>query len=455
MNQMADTKSRLPAVSCEAARPRRLSGLSSPRAFFILASVTDQVLISGSNLVLNVVLARWLTKSEYGGFGVMFSAFVLFSGLFTASLIEPLSIFGAVRFRHCLPAYTAGVFKLHAYLSLLLAPAVTAFLFWSALPGLPLWQSAAAVNVTLTVVAFYWLLRRLAYVTAAHASAVAAGALYNLLLLAALAVLYWLGWLSAPMGLYCQAAGAAGAVVLLLQKFTFLAPRTSPGLRLREITASHWEYGRWALGTAVVYWLSAEAYYVIVARLVDAPAVAGFRSVQNLSMLFPNFVTAMSVLLLPKLAARFASGGARALHRPLGLFTAACTIGAVAYGGVLSLWGAPVLSVLYGEHYAEYAYLFPLLLCNLVLIAASQGLQTGLRAMNAPREVFGGFLLAGLFTCTAGVAMTSLWQLTGAVAGMCGSTFLLLSYVLLRYRVLQRKCRSGPIVPFLAPGETI
>lgn len=408
----------------------------SPRLRFALASVSDQVLVSGSNLVLNIVLARWLSKEGYGWFGVLFSAFVLFSGFFTACLIEPLSIFGAVWFRLHLGAYTRRVVELHLLLCLVIAPAVFLFLDWTAPPGVPISASAIAVLLCMVFVVLYWILRRVVYVTADYEAAVTAGLVYNLFLLGCIAVLYALGRLSPPAGLCSQAGGAAFAALLLLRGLRSWTPGLTAPLSLGSVARVHWEYGRWALGTAVAYWLSGEAYYVIVGKLVGAPAVAGLRSVQNLSMLFPNFVTAMSVLLLPRLVERFAAEGGPALRRPVHLFTAAAAAAAVAYGGVLWLLGAPLLAALYGKGYAEYAHLFPALVCNVVLIAASQGVQTGLRAMNAPREIFSGFVLASLFTCTAGVAMTYAWQLTGAVAGLCCSTLLFLCYVLSRYHSL-------------------
>src|SRR4030095_674122 len=120
-------------------------------------------------------------------------------------------------------------------------------------------------------------------------------------------------------------------------------------------------------------------------------------------------------------------------------FTAVSALSAIAYGAALTFGGIPVLSAIYGKGYVEYAGLFPILAVNLVLITASQGVQVGLRAMNAPREVFFGFLISGAFTCTAGIAMTYMWQLTGAVIGLCCSTFLFLCYVLWRYRSLLRR----------------
>ena len=411
---------------------------SSTRLRFATTSVTDQVLISGSNLILNIVVARWLSKNAYGSFSVMFSAFVLFSGFFSAFLIEPLSVFGPVRFRHCVRSYTARVVELHAMACLAVAPAVGVFLFWTAPAGVSIWESTIAVNVCLALVLLYWLLRRVMYVTSEYGSAVVASTVYNGSLLITIAALQLLGLLSAASGLSSQAVAAFCAAAVIGRTLHGRSDPSSPVIQVKHVAAQHWEYGRWALGTAIVYWLSAEAYYVIVGKVVNATAVAGFRSVQNLSMLFPNFATAMSVLVLPKLSVRFAEAGGKAIRRPVLMFTVASALGAIVYAGSILIVGAPLLSTVYGNGYIEYVGLFPLLCLNLVLITISQGVQVGLRAMNAPREVFFGFLIAGLFTCTAGIAMTYRWQLNGAVAGLCCSTLLFLLFVTYRYQFLVR-----------------
>ena len=36
-------------------------------------ALADQALFAGSNFILNIVLARWLSPNDYGAFGVAFS----------------------------------------------------------------------------------------------------------------------------------------------------------------------------------------------------------------------------------------------------------------------------------------------------------------------------------------------------------------------------------------------
>src|SRR5438552_11552208 len=75
--------------------PMRMLGLLSKGAW----AVTDQALFAGSNFILNIVLARWLTPDGYGAFGVAFAVFLLLGTLHTSLLTEPMIVFGAGRFR--------------------------------------------------------------------------------------------------------------------------------------------------------------------------------------------------------------------------------------------------------------------------------------------------------------------------------------------------------------------
>ena len=54
----------------------------------------DQGLISGSNFVIGVLLARWLLPAQYGAYALAFSVFLLVSFLHQALLTEPQRVFG-------------------------------------------------------------------------------------------------------------------------------------------------------------------------------------------------------------------------------------------------------------------------------------------------------------------------------------------------------------------------
>jgi hypothetical protein len=57
-------------------------------------AIVDQGLLSGSNFLLAVLLARWLPRDQYGAFALGFSIFLFLSGLHNAFFLEPMSVLG-------------------------------------------------------------------------------------------------------------------------------------------------------------------------------------------------------------------------------------------------------------------------------------------------------------------------------------------------------------------------
>ena len=57
-------------------------------------AILDQGLISGSNFVVAILLARWLTPKEYGTYALAFEVFLFMAALYGSLILEPMSVFG-------------------------------------------------------------------------------------------------------------------------------------------------------------------------------------------------------------------------------------------------------------------------------------------------------------------------------------------------------------------------
>src|ERR1039457_1871962 len=90
--------------------------------------ILDQGLISGSNFLIGILLARWLAPEAYGAYALAFSVFLFLSGFHNALLLEPMSVFGPASYRDQLRAYLGKLLQLNFLLTfglaLLLALAV-------------------------------------------------------------------------------------------------------------------------------------------------------------------------------------------------------------------------------------------------------------------------------------------------------------------------------------------
>src|SRR5579863_7399036 len=68
-------------------------------------AVADQAVLSGTTFALNVLFARWMSTQEFGVFAVEMACILLVSGFQNALVLEPMSVFGARKYRLVVDAY--------------------------------------------------------------------------------------------------------------------------------------------------------------------------------------------------------------------------------------------------------------------------------------------------------------------------------------------------------------
>src|SRR5579862_7068128 len=80
-------------------------------------AILDQGLISGSNFLVSVLLARWMAPEQYGAYAVAFGIFVLLSLVYQSLVLEPMAVFGGSSYHHCLKQYLSTLLRIHLVIS--------------------------------------------------------------------------------------------------------------------------------------------------------------------------------------------------------------------------------------------------------------------------------------------------------------------------------------------------
>ena len=403
-------------------------------------AVLDQGLISGSGFLIGILMARWLAPAYYGAYALAFSAFLFLSGFHNALLLEPMSVIGPVSYDKCLPRYLGKLVNLHfaltVFLSCVLA-AATAILgnfvadrtiiscLWGACVGTPL-------------ILLFWLCRRAAYLKLDPSLAVKGALVYCLAAACLLFLVKTLGWLSGFAAFLIQSLAGVAAACLLLSILTRKS-HTYPGPSTSIVVRQHWHYGRWAVGTQIVYWLSGNAYYMIVAALLRIEDVAALRALQNFALPFGQFVSAVSLLLLPWASGRYAEEGPVGLRRRVRQMTFLFSGIALAYYIVLWVFGGQLTAILYAGRYDGVAYLLRLMVIPMVVLAASQASTIALQVMQSPSQVFLAYAVSGALTVLTGIPLTRNWGLPGAALGLTISNLVFLGFISYRCQARFRK----------------
>lgn len=403
-----------------AGRPRGASDVGAG-----VAAVLDQFLFVGASSLMVLLLGRGLGQAEYGAFVIAYSTFLLLAQAQTAVLAEPMSVFAPSRYRDHANGYLRAIEGLNLRIALLAAAALLAVAGVSARLGQPA-PAAAFLGAALAAppLLALWLRRRALYVQGRIGRSVAASATFLVLGVGALFALHRLGRLDAFTAMAALGAAALGG--LLASGAPPPGDQGAPG----DLARAHWDYGRWALLTALLGW-SGNLYYFLL------PAKHGLESAAELRALL-NFVypviqanQALTLMLLPRWAAHDSrSGFEGALRRLAG----AWALGSLALCAGAAVAGPWLVHVVYAGRYEAVAHLLPWA-CLLVLPDGLAYLvANGLRAIRAPERVAVAALALPAVVLFPGLPLVWTWGMRGALAAMLVASLAQLALVLRGWR---------------------
>ncbi len=404
-------------------------------------AIADQGLISGSNFLVSILLARWLGAEQYGAYAIAFGIFILLSLIYQALVLEPMAVFGGSTYRNSVRGYLNTLLRIHwqISLSLLVVFGVTAAVIWQFGHQSTLAGAFAGVTLASPCVLLFWLARRTYYLELWPLEAAAGSLIYCGLILVALFFLFHRNLLSTFSAFAVIALGAAVTSIALWIRLRKLLPQGERTPPLGETWGKHWGYGRWALATSFVSWVPAYIYYPLLSSFAGLAASGQMKALMNLTLPFEQTKAALSMLFLPyaaRVASRKSKSGSMALTTQMTL---------LAFGGAMVYWGlvlplrGPIFRLMYGGNYADVLHLLPLVAFGQVFWSAAYGPAIALRGMEAPHLVFKAFGIAMLASLAVGVPATWFWGLKGAIWGsnVADIVSLIVVFVVVRQRLNQ------------------
>jgi len=382
-------------------------------------SITDQALAAGASFFANVMLARTQTKEEYGMFALSYSLYTFLAGLHNSAILEPCTVYGSGRYRNSFSEYFRLMMRVNAYIGLLLMLLVLLIclvLFWT----VPQYVSRSLVGLGLTVGVLIsgTFLRRVFYVQrqpslAAQASLIFFATVACAVLLLARAhllsgfsvfMIFALGWIAAGLGV-----GKKLALGHPVRSFLDSEP---------DYWHEHWKYSKWVLLTTCVYQFATQGYYWLVAGFLSVKEVADLRAMYMLVAPVDQVYLALSFLLLPVLASRYAGGRQHDFFRFLKLYAIGVLGATGLFALVMRIAGKAMIHWLYAGKFDDVAPLLYLLVLSPVFLGVASAVGVALNAAEKPKLVFFGYLCSGIITFLGGIPLVVHFGLKGAVYGL-------------------------------------
>jgi O-antigen/teichoic acid export membrane protein len=429
---------------------RKLAGWLTKGGLAIL----DQGLISGSNFLIGILLARWLMPAQYGAFALAFSVFLLLSYVYQSFLSEPQAVFSGSTYSKSLRGYLKALLGIHLCLTIfgvvLLGGAAAFALALGKGDGLP--GALFGVAIASPCILFFWLMRRAFYMNLAPARAAVGAFIYFVLVNGGLFVAYKRSLISPFSAYLLMAIGALGTGFFLLSQVNkALPPDVVLAPTARQAWTKHWEYGKWALAVSVVTWIPYYMYYPLVSAFSGMAQAGQLKALMNLSLPMEQSYTALSILFLPYAARVCREKGVASSGPLVRRITLLFVGGAIAYWAILIPFKRPVFQLLYAGKYMEVAHFIPYVALGTTLWSAAFGPAIMLRAIEAPDSIFYARLVASALSLLVGVPATKYFGLWGVVWSIIIAN---LSAFLISLYILHRKSNSLSAQKPILQGES-
>jgi len=353
-------------------------------------ALLDQGLISGSNFVLGLCLARSAGPASYGAYAIMFAVFLLIANVHQALLLEPTNVLGFSLFPQRSDRYLRSILMMHLIFSaafLALSGAIWMLGPRLHIPG-SLANALAGLIVASPCILLFWLARCFSYLDFAPARAVRGSTLYCAVALAALATGSWRGAIT-PLAVFaCMGAAALAASFVLLIPYRGSRPalHAEPGLAV--VWSRHWGFGRWGLSTVGLTWSQTNSISVICGGLLGLTAAGGLNALVGLLLPMFQVLSAATRVVLPRIARIYTLHGIDATKSPV--LRVAAVLGALAsaYWLALTIGHTFLLHWTYGQRFAPYAYLIPIISLHLIACSLITACDIAFNAIQSPQSSF-------------------------------------------------------------------
>lgn len=390
-----------------------LSGHSARGGYL---AALDQGTISISNFLATILLARNVSPTELGVYGVGFIALRLVRALQEGLVVQPLNVFGAGMKPSAFRRYVTSVGFLQIILSLGSA-AFAAGIGWllTALGN----DTAGPALFALWSSFLWWLLhefiRRVLYTRGSILQAMIITTVSNTVRLALM--IWWIneGTLTGINGLYAIAWGSLAGILPGLW-FTRMYWTKQP-FNILQTWEHNWDFGRWVTGGIIANWVSVEFYPVLTAGMVSFAAAGAYRALQNIVAPIHLLLRALDTYLTPRAALDFRKKGYSELYRILRLTYLVTFIPVIGLLLLGIMFRDQLLYLLYGDTYLGYSQGLLLMSLYYALLYAYWPLQSVLKAARLSRPIFLANLAAIGTMFTIGILAIRIWDVYGTIAG--------------------------------------
>lgn len=376
-------------------------------------SIVDQGVVSVSNFLTGIIVAKALSPDQYGFFSLLFTGIFLISGLQNSLITGPLKILGM----RSEGIHAFGLYKSHLIIQIIFGLSlilILNFLF-------PFFNSGITIHnlISFSVALFFFQLNELGraifFVKLDIIALFITDCMNHLFRLLLLIVFFFYFRLTPGTALFILAtASFIGSISYIFNKDIYKSKAES----LSPIILGNWNYGKWLLLETVSFSISSQIYLYLVAYWIDRQSAGAFNAVQNMLNTVNVLLIGIMSYTLPLARMRLLEGSYaiwRKLLVKVGVFLSLVTCATVF---IISIFSKYLLALLYKPFYSNFSYLTYILSLFYILMAVNTVFSTAFQTANLPKVGFIAKFSSAVITLTLSYPLIMYFGIAGAAIGL-------------------------------------
>lgn len=390
-----------------------------------LLVVFDQAIVSGSNFIMGILVARFLGIEQFGIFGFIYLIYLFGLGLQQAFFVIPLYSLGVAFDGIKQKAYLDSLLFLQLLTAIIFSVlCVVALIIFPFDFSLEIVQFSSLIGVTSFLILVQDFIRRLFLYKRELKDVLALDFVAYGSQLVFLSAFVFADNLQLKTCLMVVCVSMFLAVVYGFYKIE--KPQFSIK-KIKEIFLIHWSYSKWLLARAILTYSSGNFFIIAAGTILGPVAIGAIKMGQNLHGVINVFFLAVENHVPIVTASLYKKNGKKAMYSYL-RSTSLKSIAICSFFGVAVLvFSGWLISSLYGSEYQIYSYVLIWFAIINLLVCISMPFRFALRTFEKTRDLFVATVFTAVFGLLFAYPLIQNFQLYGVLMGLLISQLIMIA----------------------------
>jgi O-antigen/teichoic acid export membrane protein len=381
-------------------------------------SLIDQIVISGTNFTIGILLARYLGASQFGQFSLIWLMVQFLQAIQNAAIIAPMMSIGPRQNASGVKTYYAVVFSHQLIFASLSAALVAAGMLGSLM--IQEWNIQALLlpfSALMFAIQIQEFLRRYFFTVNKPRTSIVIDAIrYVGQTVALLWLFLWSPWQPTIVEVIWTMLIAASVSILagsaLIGKIVWTFSQW------QNVSLRHWHTSKWLISTTFVGWMSGELYYVIAGGLLGSSAVGILKSAQTIMGVTNVFFQGMQNYLPIRASVVFREGGMGQLSLFIRKTTFLMTFATSIIAMVLCSYPNHVMEFFYGHQFRDYGWVLVGYAIIYIITALGQAFPVGLLTLERTFATLVAYIVSGFISIVIMYPLVRIQGIAGVLVGL-------------------------------------